>query len=193
MSAVLFELGNQTAIVCFNRPQERNPLSVEVLNRLDEIISSLDETTKAVIFTGTDDVFASGANLREIADLKTEAEVRKFGLRGQNLMQKIAAAPQTTIAAVNGYCFGGAFDLAMACKIRIAAPEAVFSHPGANLGIVTGWGGTQRLPRLVGEAAALEIFLTAKRVDAAEAFQINLINQISENPLAAALAFVNSI
>lgn len=193
MAAVLFELGNQTAIVCFNRPQERNPLSVEVLNRLDEIISSLDETTKAVIFTGTDDVFASGANLREIADLKTEADVRKFGLRGQNLMQKIADAPQMTIAAVNGYCFGGAFDLAMACKVRIAAPNAVFSHPGANLGIITAWGGTQRLPRLVGEAAALEIFLTAKRVDAAEAFQINLINQISENPLAAALAFVNSI
>ena len=189
----MFELGNQTAIVCFNRPQERNPLSVEVLNRLDEIISSLDETTKAVIFTGTDDVFASGANLREIADLKTEADVRKFGLRGQNLMQKIADAPQMTIAAVNGYCFGGAFDLAMACKVRIAAPNAVFSHPGANLGIITAWGGTQRLPRLVGEAAALEIFLTAKRVDAAEAFQINLINQISENPLAAALAFVNSI
>jgi len=78
--------------------------------------------------------------------------------------------------------------LALACDKRIASPSAVFSHPGANLGIITGWGGTQRLPRLVGEAKALEMFLTAKRVEAREALEINLINKISENPLEESLA-----
>jgi enoyl-CoA hydratase/carnithine racemase len=92
-----------------------------------------------------------------------------------------------SIAAVNGLCFGGAFDLALACRRRIASPNAVFSHPGANLGIMTGWGGTQRLPRLVGEARALEIFLTGKRVSAVEALQIGLIDEIAENPLEFAL------
>jgi enoyl-CoA hydratase/carnithine racemase len=103
-------------------------------------------------------------------------------------MKKIADAKQTTIAVINGFCFGGALDLALACDKRIASPNAVFSHPGANLGIVTGWGGTKRLPRLVGEAKALEIFLTAKRVAAVEALRIGLIDKISENPLAELLA-----
>lgn len=183
---ILVEFDNQIAIIRFNRPKERNPLSVEVLNELDKIFSSLDESVKAVIFTGTEDVFASGANLREIARLETEKQVRDFGLRGQNLMRKIAESHYLTIVAVNGYCFGGAFDLALACQIRIAAPNAIFSHPGANLGIITGWGGTQRLPRIVGCAAALEMFLTAKRIDAAEALKINLVGQISDDVLASA-------
>jgi enoyl-CoA hydratase len=188
-SPILVEARNQVSIVRFNRPQERNPLSIAVLGELDRIVSALDSNTKALIFTGSRDVFASGANLREIAALESEAEVRAFGLRGQRLMQKIADAPFLTVAAVNGYCFGGAFDLALACKIRIASSNAVFSHPGATLGIMTGWGGTQRLPRIIGEAAALETFLTAKRIFADEALKLGLINQITENPLAAALDF----
>jgi enoyl-CoA hydratase/carnithine racemase len=103
-------------------------------------------------------------------------------------MSKINASEKETIAAVNGFCFGGALDLALACDKRIASPNAVFSHPGANLGIITGWGGTQRLPRLVGEAKALEMFMTAKRVAANEALKIGLIDKISENPLAETLA-----
>ena len=178
--AVDFAIENNIAMVRFARPKERNPLSVAVLNELDSHISTLNESIKALIFTGSEDVFASGANLREIAALKTKTEVREFGLRGQRLMQRIADLPFPTIAAVNGYCFGGAFDLALACCIRIASTNAVFSHPGANLGIITGWGGTQRLPRIVGEAAALEMFLTAKRVEANEALRIGLISEICE-------------
>jgi enoyl-CoA hydratase len=98
-------------------------------------------------------------------------------------MSKIAAANQTTIAAINGFCLGGALDLTLACNKRIASPNAIFSHPGVNLGIITGWGGTQRLPRLIGEAAALEMLLTAKRINAKEALRIGLINEIAENPL----------
>ncbi len=185
---IFLEIKQDIAIIHFNRPKERNPLSVKALEKLDKIISSLTPTIRAFIFIGRQDVFASGANLREIAALRTEKQVREFGLRGQNLMRKIAESDKLTIAAVNGYCFGGALDLALACKMRIASPNASFSHPGANLGIMTGWGGTQRLPRLVGEAAALEMFLTAKRVDANEALQIGLVNQISESPLETALA-----
>jgi enoyl-CoA hydratase len=190
--AVEFAIENDIAVIRFNRPKERNPLSVAVLNELDVFFSALDENFTAVIFTGSEDVFASGANLREISELKTESEIREFGLRGQNLMNKIAAAPCLTVAAVNGYCFGGAFDLALACKIRIAAPDAMFSHPGANLGIITGWGGTQRLPRIVGEFAALEMFLTAKRIDAREALRIGLVSEINDAVLPRALEIAQS-
>jgi len=188
---ILLDTQNHISVVRFNRPKERNPLSVAVLKELDQIVSSLDSNIKTLIFTGSEDVFASGANLHEIAALKTEGEAREFGLRGQRLMQKIADLPFPTIAAVNGFCFGGAFDLALACSVRIASPNAVFSHPGANLGIMTGWGGTQRLPRIVGEAKALDFFLTAKRFSAKEALQIGLINQISENPLETAINLLN--
>ncbi|HEX8198813.1 MAG TPA: enoyl-CoA hydratase/isomerase family protein [Pyrinomonadaceae bacterium] len=190
-SPILIDTQNHILVVRFNRPKERNPLSVVVLNELDQIVSSLHSNIKTLIFTGSGDVFASGANLREIAALKTEREVREFGLRGQRLMQKIADLPFPTIAAVNGFCFGGAFDLALACSVRIASSNAVFSHPGANLGIITGWGGTQRLPRIVGEAKALDFFLTAKRFSAEEALQIGLISQISENPLETAINLLN--
>lgn len=190
--AILIETTDKTTIIRFNNPKERNPLSVKVLIDLDAIFSEQIPKSKAIIFTGTEDVFASGADLREIARLKTEREVREFGLRGQRLMQKIADASCLTIAAVNGFCFGGAFDLALACKIRIASPNALFSHPGANLGIITAWGGTQRLPRLVGEAAALEMFLTAKRVDANEALKISLVSQISEDLIRTAILLSNT-
>jgi enoyl-CoA hydratase len=185
---ISLEKFGEALVIHFIRPNARNPLSVSVLEQLHQTIDteSKNPNFKKIIFTGTGDVFASGANLREIA-LVTKDTAREFALRGQTLMKKIADAPQMTIAAVNGYCFGGALDLALACDKRIASPNAVFSHPGANLGIMTGWGGTQRLPRLVGEAKALEMFLTAKRVDAAEALQIGLIDEIAENPLAAAL------
>lgn len=174
-----------TVIIEFIRPEIRSPLSVFVLGELKEIIGKIEnnsEKFEKIIFTGRENVFASGADLREIAQINAE-NAREFAMLGQNLMNKIANSKQITIAAVNGFCFGGALDLALACNKRIAVPYAQFSHPGANLGIITGWGGTQRLTRLIGEAAALEMFLTAKRVDAAEALRIGLIDEISENCL----------
>jgi enoyl-CoA hydratase/carnithine racemase len=154
---------------------------MEKLHRIIDEIET-DKTIKMLVFTGAEDVFASGADLREIAQI-TNKNVRQFALRGQDLMHKISNLNQLTIAAINGFCFGGALDLALSCDKRIASPNAQFSHPGANLGIMTGWGGTQRLPRLVGEAKALEMFLTAKRVDANEALQIGLIDEISDKLL----------
>jgi len=170
-------------IVRFVQPEIRNPLSVEVLECLHEVVDGAGDG-QTIIFTGTDDVFASGANLREISALSVES-AGEFSLRGQSLMAKISE--RFAIAGVNGYCFGGGLDLALACKKRIASPNAVFSHPGVNLGIITGWGGTQRLPRLIGQANALEMFFLAKRVDAAHALRIGLVDEIVDDVVEAAL------
>ena len=177
------------AIIRFSRPEMRNPLSISVLEQLHVAVDRLasDDEVERLVFTGENDVFASGADLREIADV-TRDGAREFALRGQTLMSKIAAMPQMTVAAVNGFCFGGAVELALACWVRMAKPKVFFSHPGAGLGIITGWGGTQRLPRLIGEAAALGMLFTGRRIDAAEALRIGLIDQIADDPLAAALA-----
>jgi enoyl-CoA hydratase/carnithine racemase len=183
-NAINVETRDDACIIRFTRPEARNPLSIDVLDQLHRIVD--ESFSSKLIFTGSGDVFASGADLREIANVNGE-NAEEFGFRGQRLMSKIAAHPQKTIAAVNGLCFGGALDLALACNIRIASPSAEFCHPGANLGIMTGWGGTQRLPRLIGEARALEMFLAAKRMLADEALSVGLIDQISKDPLSAAL------
>lgn len=187
--AVFVEYYQRRVVVRFTRPEIRNPLSVEVLEQLDEIVDSCQSNTEidVVVFTGTDDVFASGADLREIAGVTSETAV-EFARRGQDLIYKIAALPLVTIAAINGFCFGGALDLALASDKRIASPNAKFAHPGAGLGIITGWGGTQRLPRLIGQAAALEMFFTALPIDAEKALWLGLIDAIDNDPLTCALS-----
>ncbi len=189
LDGIAIKILPNTAVIQFNRPEERNPLKIEVLKYLNSILEEFgnDKTIRNIVFTGKEDVFASGADLREIA-LVNEKTAREFALCGQNLMQKICDSDKMTIAAVNGYCFGGGLDLALSCDKRIASPKAVFCHPGANLGIITGWGGTQRLPRLIGQAKALEMFLTAKRVGAYEAFEMGLIDEIVDNSLDFSLA-----
>lgn len=176
-------------VIEFNRPEIRSPLSIFVLEKLNDILDETEDDAdiKTIIFTGKDDVFASGADLREIAKVTPET-AREFARRGQKLMKRIADSSKLTIAAINGFCFGGALDLALACDKRIASSHATFAHPGVSLGIITGWGGTQRLPYLVGEAKALEMFFTAERIGADEALRINLIDLISENPLTYSIA-----
>lgn len=185
------EIVGDALVVRFARPEIRSPLSLAVLDELDAIVErcATDAEIHRVIFTGTDDVFASGADLREIAAV-TAGDAGDFAKRGQQLMSAIADLPKTTIAAINGYCFGGALDLALACDRRIASPNARFAHPGAGLGIITGWGGTQRLPRLVGEANALEMFFTAAPISAERAFSIGLIDEITDDAVRAASEFV---
>lgn len=137
---------------------------------------------KALIITGNDKFFSAGADLNELSQL-TAAQAFEFSRQGQALMQAIDDFPVPVIAAIRGYCMGGGMDLALACDYRIAAPNAVFGHRGASLGVMTGWGGTQRLPRLIGKSRAMQMFLLAEMVKAEEAWRIGLVDRIVDDPI----------
>lgn len=143
---------------------------------------------KALIITGNDKFFSAGADLNEIVQLNGPRAL-DFAKAGQRLMMAVDRFPVPVIAAVQGYCMGGGLDLALACDYRIAAPNAVFGHRGATLGLITGWGGTQRLPRLIGKTRALQMFLLADKVTAEEALRIGLADAIADDPLATAFGF----
>jgi enoyl-CoA hydratase/carnithine racemase len=185
---VLVETRGALAVLRIDRPEHKNSLSAATLRELDEAFSTFNarDDINAIIFTGTRDVFASGADIRELQTL-TPGSALVFARRGQAFFQKISEARRPTIAAVNGYCMGGGLDLALACRVRVASPTAVFAHPGARLGVITGWGGTQRLPALVGSARAFEIFLTAGRLSAQEALEAGLVSRVDADALACAL------
>jgi enoyl-CoA hydratase len=185
---VVVEERGALAVIRINRPRQKNSLSAATLSDLDEAFSTLSarDDINAIIFTGTREVFASGADIRELQTL-THDTALEFARRGQRLFQKISEARQLTIAAINGYCMGGGLDLALACRLRVASPDAIFAHPGARLGIITGWGGTQRLPALVGAPLALEMFATARRINADEALDIGLVSRVHADALACAL------
>ena len=138
-----------------------------------------------LVLGGNARFFSAGADLNEIAAL-TGAEAFHFAQMGQRLMSAIAGLPAPTIALIHGYCMGGGLDLALACARRIAGPHALFGHRGAALGLITGWGGTQRLPRLVGKARALQMFLAAEKLHAPQALQIRLVDAVADDPLVAA-------
>lgn len=139
-----------------------------------------------LVIAGNAHFFSAGADLNEIAAL-TGPEAFRFAHLGQRLMSAVADFPAPTIAVIHGYCMGGGLDLALACDRRIAGPHALFGHRGAALGLITGWGGTQRLPRLIGKARALQMFLAAEKVHAPRALQIGLVNAVADDPLGAAL------
>jgi enoyl-CoA hydratase len=130
--------------------------------------------------------FCAGADLNEIARLNGPSAY-EYAKMGQALMSAVAAYPAPICAAIHGYCMGGGLDLALACHHRIAHLHAVFGHRGAALGLITGWGGTQRLPRLIGKARALQMFITAEKVHAAEALRIGLIDAVAEDPVKEAM------
>ncbi|MGH9883188.1 MAG: enoyl-CoA hydratase/isomerase family protein [Pyrinomonadaceae bacterium] len=186
--ALITEVTSSTATIRFNRPAERNPLSTPTLHELRDTLAKIipRPDIKAIVFTGTDDVFAAGADIRELTQLDSES-AKQFSQLGQGLCQMIADAPQLTVASINGYCIGGALDLVLACDIRIASATAVFAHPGARLGIITGWGGTQRLPRIIGRAHAIEFFATARNCTAARALELGLVSEIADPVLNRAL------
>ena len=139
-----------------------------------------------LVIAGNAKFFSAGADLNEIAAL-TGVEAFRFAQMGQRLMTAVASFPAPTIAVIQGYCMGGGLDLALACDRRIASTHALFGHRGAALGLITGWGGTQRLPRLVGKARALQMFLAAEKLHAPQALRAGLVDAIVEDPLAAAL------
>jgi len=161
---------------------DTNRLTRACVQELTVAIRQWAQTARPFIITGNHRFFSAGADLREIANL-TGPAAYEFAQMGQELMESIDAFPAPVVAAVSGYCMGGGLDLALACQRRIASPHAVFGHRGAALGLITGWGGTQRLPRLIGKAKALEIFLTAEKIRAAEAWRVGLVDSIAADPV----------
>jgi enoyl-CoA hydratase len=155
---------------------------IELTSEIKTIASA--ESPKPLIITG-DRNFSAGADLNEINAL-TGPEAYEFAALGQKLMHTIASYPAPVVAAIESHCMGGGLDLALACHRRIAAPSAILGHRGAALGLITGWGGTQRLPRLVGKGRALELFVTAEKLDAQRALEIGLIDALADNPVAEA-------
>ena len=139
-----------------------------------------------LVITGNDRFFSAGADLSEIAALNGP-QAYEFAHMGQALMSAIDRFPALVIAAISGYCMGGGLDLALACDVRIAHPHAVFGHRGAALGLITGWGGTQRLPRLIGRARALEMLIAAEKLSAYRALDLGLVDSLSSDPGASAM------
>jgi len=150
------------------------------MDALERAIARLAEATEfsAAVITGGEVAFAAGAEIAEIARL-TPTQAFEFSRRGQQVLGALASSAKPVVAAIRGYCIGGGLDLALACRARISATDAVFAHPGVTLGIITGWGGTQRLPRLIGRGRALEMFVTGGRIGADQALEWSLVNEIS--------------
>lgn len=168
-----------------------NKLGREVIEELLGCVTGLraraeEGEIQRLVIRGNEKFFSAGADLNQIAQL-TGPKAFEFSRLGQKLMLSIEQFPVPVIAAIRGYCMGGAMDLALACHYRIASADAVFGHRGASLGLITGWGGTQRLPRLIGTARALRMFVLAEMVKAEEAKRIGLVDQIAEDPIAAAM------
>ena len=153
------------------------------------LIKALEEMAldpRPLVLTGNSKFFSAGADLNEIALLKGP-DAYEFSEMGQRLMNAVERFPAPVYAAISGFCMGGGLDLALGCHHRIASPNAVFGHRGASLGLITGWGGTQRLPRLIGKANALQMFAAAEKIDAREALRIGLVDVIADDPIAEAI------
>lgn len=177
---VIFEKEGNIAIVSINRPKALNALNSETLKELDNVIDEIsnDEGIFAVILTGAGEkAFVAGADISEMKDMNV-LEGRKFGILGNKVFRKIELLEKPVIAAVNGFALGGGCELSMACDIRIASEKAKFGQPEAGLGITPGFGGTQRLPRLVGMGMAKELIYSTRTINAQEALRIGLVNRV---------------
>ena len=179
MGYVDYEVKGAVGIVTINRPKALNALNSEVLDDLNNVFDSIDqETVRAVVLTGAGDKsFVAGADIGEMSTL-TKAEGEAFGKKGNDVFRKIETFPLPVIAAVNGFALGGGNELAMSCDFRIASENAVFGQPEVGLGITPGFGGTQRLTRLVGAGYAKYMIYTARNIKADEAYRIGLVNQV---------------
>jgi enoyl-CoA hydratase/carnithine racemase len=177
---------NGVRVLRLRSEDSTNRLTQECLRALIDSIGELAKDPRPLVITGNDRFFSAGADLGEVAALTAPAAY-EFSKMGQALMLAMEQFPAPVYAAISGYCMGGGLDLALACHRRIASPHAVFGHRGAALGLITGWGGTQRLPRLIGKSVALEMFVSAEKVTAARALAVGLVEGVVEDPVAEAL------
>ena len=180
MTNILLEKKGLYAVATINRPKALNALNSEVLSDLDELVRtvSADAGIRALVITGSGEkAFVAGADIGEMSTL-TPAEGEAFGKHGNDVFRKLETLPIPTIAAVNGFALGGGCELSMSCDIRLCADTAVFGQPEAGLGITPGFGGTQRLARLVSPGMAKQLIYTAKNIKADEAYRIGLVNAV---------------
>lgn len=179
MSFVRFEQKEQYAIATIDREKALNALNTQVLEDLDAMLDAIDlETVRALIITGAGEKsFVAGADISEMSAL-TKAEAEAFGLKGNAVFRKIETFPVPVIAAINGFALGGGCELSMCCDIRLAAENAKFAQPEVGLGITPGFGGTQRLCRLIGVGKAKEMLYTCGQIDAQEALTLGLVNAV---------------
>ena len=180
MTNILLEKKGNIAVATINRPKALNALNSQVLEDLNELVDQVnaDEEIRALVITGSGEkAFVAGADIAEMSTL-TQAEGEAFGKKGNDVFRKLETMPIPTIAAVNGFALGGGCELSMSCDIRLCADTAVFGQPETGLGITPGFGGTQRLARLVSPGMAKQLIYSAKNIKADEALRIGLVNAV---------------
>ena len=196
MAFVNLEKQNHVGILTISRPEALNALNSQVLSDLDAVLDQVeaDSDIYVVILTGEGRSFVAGADIGEMVNFSA-IDGKRFGVHGGNVFLKLENLSKPVIAAVNGFALGGGCELAMACDIRLASEKAKFGQPEVGLGITPGFGGTQRLPRIVGLSKAMELILTAKVIGAAEAKAIGLVSEVypPEELMAKALEMANAI
>ncbi|WP_181305019.1 enoyl-CoA hydratase/isomerase family protein [Rufibacter sp. XAAS-G3-1] len=178
---LLLENKGGILFITVNRPNKMNALNIETVKEINNAFQEVydDTEVRGVILTGSGEkAFVAGADISEIAELN-EVNGRRFAERGQEVFSLIEECPKPVIAAVNGFALGGGCELAMACHIRVASENARFGQPEVNLGIIPGYGGTQRLTQLVGKGKAMELMMTGDMISAAEAKEVGLVNHVT--------------
>ncbi len=181
-NTLLLEVADGIAVVTINRPDKLNALNGEVLDELDQCFEQIadDPEVRAVVLTGAGEkAFVAGADITQFTRLDAES-AGKFAHRGQAVFNRIESLEKPVIAAINGYALGGGCELALACHMRVASRNAILGQPEVGLGLLPGYGGTQRLPRIVGLGIALELITTAAHIGAERAYEIGLVNKLVE-------------
>ena len=196
MAFVDFEQRGPIGVITMNRPEALNALNDQVLKDLDAVLDAAEanEEVLVLILTGAGRSFVAGADIGQMKDF-TPVQAKQFGMYGNSVFLKLENFPKPVIAAVNGFALGGGCELSMACDIRLASEKAKFGQPEVGLGITPGFGGTQRLPRIVGVSKAMELILTAKTIGAEEAKAIGLVSEVypAEELMDKALELANAI
>lgn len=185
---VSYRVENHTAIITVARPEALNALDSEVIFELGVAfeLAESDIDVRALVLTGSGRAFVAGADIGALNRIDSVFSGREASLAGQDLANTLAAVPFPTVAAINGFALGGGLELALACDLRVASTGAKLGLPEVGLGIIPGYGGTQRLPRLIGQGRALDLILTGRHVGAEEALQLGLVNRVTEDALGAA-------
>ncbi len=184
-----YAVENGVAVITLQRPEALNALNGQLLLELNATfeLAEADATVQALVIHGEGRAFAAGADVANLAQLADVFSGREESLNGQAVMGALAALPFPTIAAIHGYALGGGLELALACDLRVASPDAKLGLPEVGLGLIPGYGGSQRLPRLIGASRALDLILTGRHVPADEALAMGLVNRLANDALATAM------